>query len=271
MISAIVALGAVLASCGPSAYLTQVQMRYPSSTGIDLGGKSIAVVFLHGEADSLYNAAVADAFATGLEADYFDGAQAIDVYSMPKDGAGEYKSLDTLSSLVMDLNSDVVFLLDTPVLVQGEQRQSAVSRLYYYDSLDSARDSVRLAQNSVLVESLDNPAIASVMGKSLASKFAGVWKDEVYTIIAYDSWENTWVEALYDVSALDWASAINKWLSLLDTRAVDKRSCAEYNLALGCYMSGEYGLAKEWLDRSDADKPLSISNTLRKRIEDRLK
>ena len=46
----------------------------------------------------------------------------------------------------------------------------------------------------------------------------------------------------------------------------EKRACAAYNIALGCFMSGLPDLALEWLDRSDKDQPISISKDLRKKI-----
>ena len=59
------------------------------------------------------------------------------------------------------------------------------------------------------------------------------------------------------------------WLELLETNDLLKRSCAEYNIAVACYMLGDYNLASEWLDLSDKDNLLPLSDALRKRIEAR--
>ena len=60
------------------------------------------------------------------------------------------------------------------------------------------------------------------------------------------------------------------WFGLLDTNDPMKRSCAEYNIALACYMLGDYNLAGQWLERSDKDNKLpNMSDALRKRIEAR--
>ena len=49
-----------------------------------------------------------------------------------------------------------------------------------------------------------------------------------------------------------------------------KKATAEYNISVACYMMGEFDLAGEWLDRSDADNKLpTLSDALRKRIEAR--
>jgi len=48
-----------------------------------------------------------------------------------------------------------------------------------------------------------------------------------------------------------------------------KRACAEYNISVACYMLGDYTLALEWLDLSDKDNKLPISDAMRKRIDAR--
>ena len=63
------------------------------------------------------------------------------------------------------------------------------------------------------------------------------------------------------------AEAIEAWMTLLDTNNPMKRSCAEFNIAQACFLNGEYALALKWLDRSDADYPVSLSTNLRKRIQ----
>ena len=66
-----------------------------------------------------------------------------------------------------------------------------------------------------------------------------------------------------------WKDAMNIWLELLDTNDMLKRSCAAYNLALASYMLGDYDLSSLWLDRSDKDNKLPMSDSLRRRIDDR--
>ena len=75
--------------------------------------------------------------------------------------------------------------------------------------------------------------------------------------------------AMEYADALQWKPAMDIWLKLLDTNDLLKRACAAYNLALATYMLGDYDLALLWLDRSDADNKLPMSDTLRKRIEAR--
>lgn len=59
------------------------------------------------------------------------------------------------------------------------------------------------------------------------------------------------------------------WMQLLSTNDLMKRACAEYNISVACYMLGDYQLAIEWLDLSDKENKLPISDALRKRIDAR--
>ena len=76
-------------------------------------------------------------------------------------------------------------------------------------------------------------------------------------------------KALEKAEAYDWKGAMDIWIDLLDTGDMLKRSCAEYDIAVACYMLGDYPLAIEWLDLSDKDNKLPISDALRKRIDAR--
>ena len=69
--------------------------------------------------------------------------------------------------------------------------------------------------------------------------------------------------------AYQWRDAMDIWLTLLDTNDLLKRSCAAYNLSVASYMLGDYDLASQWLDRSDKDNLLPMSDALRKRIDSR--
>lgn len=59
----------VLTSCDPQAFSMNIEMRYPSKSGINLTGKSVAVVYLEDGAgkDSVFSRNMADSFAASLE------------------------------------------------------------------------------------------------------------------------------------------------------------------------------------------------------------
>ena len=297
---------ALMVSCGPTRHSIHVEMRHPSKSGIELAGKSISLVYLENENDlaSAFAEGLVDGFASSIEQDYGTGLGSIGVFKMNSMPGAVFSSRDSLVNLLMELNTDVVFLLDT--LTTGEMSvggatsvsasvskdSSFVStgslpftmRLYCYDSMNSEDKVFTFSGSSVAVpfaysdgkqsaefirarvlESL--PEVGFEAGNTVASSFKSQWKHEQYSILYFDSTQ--WINAMLHADQFQWKNAMNIWLKLLDTNDLFKRSCAAYNIAVAAYMLGDYHLASEWLDRSDADNKLPLSDAMRKRIDAR--
>lgn len=267
--SALAVLTFAMVSCGPSSYTMMMDTRYPSASGIDFTGKSISVVFLDNGKDSLFNYTVADRLAAGLESDYFGGEQKINVFRLPEVPDSRYSSRDTLASLIMELDTDAVILLDSPLFLESgnDGKTLAIAKSYSYDSMGS--DSVKVVQAHLPSGTADTSS-ARAVADALGEYYSGTWQTESYTLIYFD-WGSKWTDALDYATDMEWDKAIELWLELTDTNDNVARSCAEYDIALGCLIMGQPELAGEWLDRSDADYPVSLSKGLRKRIEYRLK
>jgi hypothetical protein len=268
LVSLLAALSLAAVSCGPSAYTMRMDTRYPSASGIDFTGKNISVVFLDNGKDSLFNCTVADRLASDLESDYFKGEQKIGIYRLPEVSGSRYSSRDTLASLIMELDSDVVILLDSPLCLESENdgKTMVIAKAYSYDSLGA--DTVKVVQAQLPSSGADTAGAQSV-AVALGQYYSGTWQTESYTLLYYD-WGDRWTEALEYAEDMEWDKAIELWMELCDTNDNVKRSCAEYDIALGCLIMGQPDLASEWLDRSDADCPVSLSKGLRKRINYRL-
>lgn len=301
LLSAIAALSALVAlqSCDPQAFSMNVEMRYPSSSGMSIDGKSVAVVYLNEDSakDSVFNECLANGFASAIEKNYFNGAEAVNLYKMPKVGGGVYSNADTLINLIVDTGCDIVFLFDAPEFgnVQIKEQKTSTSGTYYpvsvpvaiklygFDSL-SGSDTVHVWTGTRMLSanmeaSLGRQAAADSLwnrigssaenlGEVSARTFAPVWKEETYTFIYYESPE-AWLAAAQYASDYKWNEAMKVWISLLDTNNPMKRSCAEYNIATACFLMGDNELALKWLNSSDEDYPISLSKTLRKRIQTR--
>lgn len=301
LLSAIAALSALVAlqSCDPQAFSMNVEMRYPSSSGMSIDGKSVAVVYLNEDSakDSVFNECLANGFASAIEKNYFNGAEAVNLYKMPKVVGGVYSNADTLINLIVDTGCDIVFLFDAPEFgnVQIKEQKTSTSGTYYpvsvpvavklygFDSL-SGSDTVRVWTGTRMLSanmeaSLGRQAAADSLwnrigssaenlGEVSARTFAPVWKEETYTFIYYESPE-AWLAAAQYASDYKWNEAMKVWISLLDTNNPMKRSCAEYNIATACFLMGDNDLALKWLNSSDEDYPISLSKTLRKRIQTR--
>lgn len=262
--------GAAVVSCAPSAYVMQLESRKPSESGLDLSGKSLSVIYLESPdgRDSLFNNRAADALAYSLESEFFDGEESVKVYNLVKDASGDYSSRDTASQYIMLLDSDVVMIIDTPetsgTTAAGHSMVS--SRMYVYDSMSGKDDDVTTLQCSSTASSLKDEGRAMNIGNALAKPLRSQWESEMFTVLYFDGLGRKWIDATLLADQLKWDEAITKWMELAQLKDATQSSCARYDIALGCFMLGEYDLALEWLDSSDKTRPLSLNKGLRKRI-----
>lgn len=262
----------LVSACAPSRHAVQVEMRYPSKSGIELAGKIVSVVYLT-DGDKIgddFNSALAGGFASALEQDYSTGEGSVGVYTI-EDRGGKYSQKDTLVNLLMDTGSDVVFLFDKVGVTKSSEDVNKFNiRLYCFDAMNQAENVYSFVGSTMVnskSENLQNEAAKA--GDIVAGSFKSQWKHEQYSIVYYEN--EKWYNALMRAEMYDWKGAMKIWMDLLSTKDLLKRSCAEYNIAVACYMLGDYALATEWLDRSDEDNELPVSAALRKRIEARIK
>lgn len=292
----------VAASCSPQLYSLHLEQRGASQSGLDLAGKSIAVTYLESGfgRDSVFALNMADGFAAEMEADYFDGQQTIGLYRMLKDMGRDYSEKDTLVNLVMDTGGDVVFLFDVPefgtMTMSSRKYHSPDSSkavvsfpcsiaMYVYDSMDK-RDTVRvfrgntsISQAIVLPNGLSDaeafPYVWNELtdagvatGRKAAGRFLSTWTGGQFSLYYFDTNEY-WAEALSFAREFRWQEAMDIWLQLVTKKNANQRMCAAYNLAVACYILGQYDLAEQWLNLSDQDGPSSLSAGMHKRINTR--
>lgn len=293
-------------SCGPSKHAINIEMRHPSKTGIDLFGKNISVVYLENdnEVSTDFSESMADGFAYTLEQEYASSNSSIGIYRMRYMPGADYARKDSLFNILMDTGADVVFLFDTVkfgnMTVGGPSRVSYPSsadssyvsvgsipftmKLYCFDGMDKEErvqsfGGTTSARPEVYSSGKDDSTLASAKawkalgaegwdaGLLVADSFKSQWKHERYSIVYYDT--EQWYKALEKAEQYDWKGAMDIWMELLGTNDLMKRSCAEFNISVACYMLGDYQLASEWLDLSDKDNKLPISDAMRKRIDAR--
>ena len=259
------------ASCSPQAYTLYLQTRKPSDSGIDMDGKTMAVVYLENGSsrDSLFNNCVADGFASGLESEYFEGDNAVDICSIVTDA--DYSSKDSLQRLLLDMDVDVLFLIDRPAFADSltpSGKVKVTSLLHAYDALgDDNVVTVNASTNVKPVLSMNSttPLEAQHLGRAFTGKFINTWQDEAVTLIYYDN--TKWMKALEYAESLDWDMAADIWMDLAQTASSPQmRSCACYNMAVACYLQKRPDLAQEWLAQSDKLGKISLSASLRKKM-----
>ena len=263
----------IVISCGPSRHAVHVEMRHPSKSGLELGGKIVSVIYADtGNSQSdLFTENMADAFAEALEKDYGTGKGSFAVHTVDA-RKGDYSQKDSLFRLLMSTGSDLVFLFG-PVDIDAKIKGASPVKvsLYSYDGMDK-EDKVRLYTGTTVLTSLENASIASEAaeaGRKVADSFVSKWKHEQYSIAYFDS--QKWYEALALAEEYDWKGAMDIWFSILDSNDILKRACAEYNIAVACFMLGDMNLADEWLKKSKADNDMpTLTDALRKRIDARM-
>ena len=259
-----------LTGCVPSRYAVQVEMRYPSKSGIELFGKNVSVVYVtDGTASGdRFSKSLAHSFAKELETDYGTGEGSVGVYNIKHLG-GSYSQKDTLVNILMDTGSDVVFLFDRMTTTPAGDKMSRFNiRLYCFDGMDKSEKVHTFVGNTIsghATDVLESEAVKS--GSIISESFKSQWKHEQYSILYYEN--DKWYDALMKADTYNWKAALDVWMKLLPANDPYRRSCAEYNIAVACYMLGDYELASQWLDRSDQDNLLSVSDALRKRINTR--
>lgn len=216
-------------SCGPEAYILDLEMRRPSASGDDFTGREMAVVCL----DSDRTSSDAISIASTLEKDYFGSKQVVPIYSLERSADADYSCADSLVALVLETGKDVVFLVD------GKQ-------FHYYDAMGDGN-----------VKSLPVSSIHSLQSE---------WKTESFTILYYQ--DSAWTKAMNYIDSMDWEKAVDQliYIAASNRNNMQKRACAEYDIAVACYLARRYDLSLEWLDACDADYPVSASLRLRKRI-----
>ena len=278
-------------SCGPASYRFVMERSEPSESGFNLSGKSISVVYAYpGEpfADSLLAAEISQGFVSEMEGDYFLGADAMPLFNVKAQAGADYSDKDSIVGLIMDTESDVVFMFhsfSTGTLAVSSANVVELpftARLSVYDSM-SETDTVknydfsdsflwsvaggmdRESMEQAVIKDLPNAAFR--LGGEIASSFAPGWREEYYTIILYEN-DGAWMDAAENaVFNMDWAGAIKVWMEKADTGDIRKSSSAAYNCALGCYILGQTELAEKWLDYSDSLYKFTASSTLRNRID----
>lgn len=302
----VVAALIALVSCAPQAFVVSPEMRGPSKSGLNLAGKSIGVVYLTdgNPRDTLFNASAAAGFATRLEEDYFGGERAVELFTARGGEGTDYASKDSLMSLVMETGKDVVFVIDIPELgipavkepmkvtgrsVSADSSYVSVAsvpfttKIFVYDSMNKEDRVYGFAGGRTFSVEVYNDgkapkdAVTNAVWKNMSSgaenagyaaagTFVSIWKQDDFHVVYYDGAESAWDKGAEYAYSYKWKEAIGQWITLLNSRNDEKKACAAYNIALGCFMCGQPALALEWLDRSDSYTPVSLSRTLRSKI-----
>lgn len=304
---AIVLVLSVMVSCGPSKYTMHLEMRHPSKVGMNMDGKILSVVYLESgqQLQDGFSSYLASGFAESLQKNYGTGEGSVGVYRMPKSAGGDYAVKDSLVNILVDTGSDVVFVIDgvnlgemsvggrTKVSYPASADSSYINtcsvpytiKMYGFDAMNKSEQvktyggtnvaqvtvysDGRLSEDVIRIKAYEKlPEEGWAVGELIGLSFEPQWKVEGFSIIYFDS--EKWMRALEKAEQLDWKGSMDIWFELAESNDMLKRASAAYNISLSCFIMGDYKLAKEWLDLSDQENKLPVSDALRKRIDSRI-
>lgn len=301
----LVAAVLLLAACSPQVYPLYLEVRQPSPSGLDLNRKSMSIVYMDGtnDLDSLFDRGAASALARRLEEDYFNGEEVVDIYHIP---TPDTVTVETMRSLVMDTEKDVVFLLSTHLGEMTPETNQPVSgatsvdssfvcpvalpvttRLQVYDSM--GQDKVaRFSGEAVLHPMVYNDGIVTgdalraqaarqmdaqseEVARRISSRFLSTWKTESFSFYYFEGFNSEdWIDGLRHAYYGEFAKAIDVWMPMAASGTTLQRACAAYNLAMAFYLLEDYELAGRWLDVTEKMEDLSLAPGLRKRLASHL-
>ncbi len=258
-----------LASCSPTRFAVNVDLRMPSKSSYALEGKTVSVTCLKTDntTDSLLQSSLAEGFASALENDYFGGQQVIGIYNKERTADVDYSSKESMINLLIETGADVAFLFDAGVVDPASEagKKTFKIKLYAYDAMNPA-DTVNIYKGVAALSSSDlYETQGSAFGRESANIFLSTWKSH-QMIFYYDLME-PWYTAAQYVEGYRFKEAMDLWMTLLDSKNMLRRSCAEYNIATACFVMGNKALAREWLDMSDSHYLLPESSSLRRLLE----
>lgn len=259
-------LALLLTACSPQVYTLYLDMRQPSSSSLDLSRKSMSIVTIE-LPDSTFDRNAASAMARALEQDYFGGEEVMGMYRIP---AADSVSLDLMHSLIMDTDSDVVFLLSSEIGMPDTQaRLPLKTTLSVYDSM--GEDKIHRFKGSAFIVpksgTSDLSEEAEKVGRRIATRFLPTWKTEGFSLYYYDDFDSSkWEKALILSCETKFAKAIDEWMPFVKSGSALKSAVASYNIATAFYLLEDYEMARKWLDYADSRENLSLSAGLRNRI-----
>ncbi len=266
--AAVAAAVSALVSCSPQVYNMTMEMRYPSSSGLNLTGKTVALVYPYGltREEMQLTGSVAGALADKLDAAYpeSDSTQLFTVQYT--DDFAKMATPDSLVNLVLKTDADVVFLFGHPSEFEQGYRPGGIRLpLWCYDSLGGENATVKS-----FTIAADAGTDASVSGKNIgnriSSSFVPTWREEEFGI--WYSEDGAWNSALLKALDFKWDEAVKDWMSILDTTKDSYfRACLEYNIGLGCFMMGNRELALQWLTQSAAEHTSEMTTALINRVK----
>ena len=248
-----VAFVSSIVSCAPQARYVEFEERVPAEFDLPVGGREIAIF------------TVKEHFDLVSDPDYARDS-AILRRILAERGAG-------LNFVISDA------VMEEPVRKTDSYYEVMVipysARLGVYDSLSNCifenvfADSIFIKSFRYGGEKIGEAEeymaeISFEMGETLASALSPQWKGENRLLAVFSG--NAWTKACRMAQDFKWEDAMEIWMRLAGSANPMHSAYAAYNVAVGCEVLGNIGLAKKWTEYSLARMQTREALALKERL-----
>jgi len=291
-------------ACGPVINILEVDVKLPAKAPLEIIGKQMAVFIPEYDSilvtDSTLTRMFAESFAEQLAAVAGQPKGSVPLFSHKPDSLNPgFAQLPAYAQqLAVETESDLLFLVDSVSIgkfdaldvagsAEGYKRQLLYvpfrGRVRVYDAskieytrnfpvcdtvaweLWVSKSRETLAIPTSAFEDLKNASL--YIGKGLAEAFSDQWETQDRVIFTYE--HPKWRQALEYADVFEWEKARDIWMELLNSQDPRSISCAAFNLAVSCEMTGNIDLAVKWLDYASKAYPMSEITYYKNLLEER--
>lgn len=285
----------LLAACGPTINLLEVDVRLPAAKPLPLHGKQMVVFIPTYDSTSVTDSVLLHTFGQGLANELErltnlpEGAVPLYTHYSEDVALGTLEQPDYVYRLAVDTESEMVFMVDSVTIGRFEARPSylilpfqSVVRVFDAEQFDFPEYTIlsdTLAWDIYLAydeaQTVTIPAgayediqrAAAFLGQRTARSFVDQWETQDRVVFVYE--RRKWLKAYDYALDFEWDKAMAIWMELLEGTNKEEVACAAFNIALACEMKGSFDLAQEWLDLSEKTYPMKettyYSDMLRQR------
>lgn len=276
-------------SCGPSAYMFNIETRKPAKKNVELAGRNIGIL-VNGNAvseDSVSYISYAGGMAETMEKELDLEKQSLPVFTGSTDSEN-FKN--GFSDLDMIFAIDRIKINDISIGNHEEDYYSGMKASTIYVEMEAAYKLYDLYTGEILDmkngkdtlvwyvysdwETPDRLILAKTaaskeeictgFGKVKAEEYFDEWISDQRALYVY-SGNSGWTRAYEDAANFNWNKAVDFWIGESASKTPQKAAAAAYNLSVASEINGNYALALKWLDHAD-NKYKMNSSTLQRQI-----
>lgn len=242
-------LGLSAMSCAVTYDDIALQVMRKSRSGLDFRQKSVSAYVIYRDSeDSTAYCGVMTELIKRMSEEY---GISISLYTEMFEPETDYSDRAVLADMLTATNSDVV-LVSVPFDSEELEQGTFGFRVSAYDSM-SKSDIVAMSHAYQA-----NEIFVSATAKQLLDFYGPNWSAGVFRVLYVDG-NSEWLSATDDAFKGQWTSAIDKWIAILEkSKSTEHRMAAEYDIALGCYLTGNIELAGKWIVQAASDVQGSV-------------